>query len=179
MPKTTVRRGPQTLTDVFGIACSYLWHQQLQNVHLLPRSADDSRTTWKAPLGRTAWSNAYGCIVWNGLRPQKTLWRLQRGFLVPRNNAKPAFWEIWPWVCAWLCKDDPPPPPHVSKRSAASAKELGFLTNGEWEIMVSDGRKQTNSPFLSLISKLKLSLSFALCSFFKRSSDFIVEDWIL
>ena len=76
-------------------------------------------------------------------------------------------------------KMTPPPPPHVSKRSAASAKELGFLTNGEWEIMVSDGRKQTNSPFLSLISKLKLSLSFALCSFFKRSSDFIVEDWIL
>ena len=44
----------------------------------------------------------------------------------------------------------PPLPHHVSKRSAASAKEPDFLTNGEWEIMVSDGRQQTNSPFLSL-----------------------------
>ena len=43
-----------------------------------------------------------------------------------------------------------PPPITFQKRSAASAKEPDFLTNGEWEKMVSDGRKQTNSPFLSL-----------------------------
>ena len=39
----------------------------------------------------------------------------------------------------------PPAPNHVSKRSAASAKEPDFISNGEWEIMVSDGRQQTNS----------------------------------
>ena len=56
------------------------------------------------------------------------------------------FWKIWPWVSAWLFKDAPPPAPnHVSKRSAASAKEPDFISNGEWEIMVSDGRQQTNS----------------------------------
>ena len=109
VPKTTIRRGPQTLTDVFGITCSYLWYRQLQSVHLLPRYADDSRTTQDIPLSRTAWTTAYGRIVRNGLRTQKTLWRLQRGFSVPTNNAK-GILENWVGVCEWLCKDDPPPP---------------------------------------------------------------------
>ena len=126
----------------------------------------------RGTISRTEWTTAYGCIVWNGLRTQKTLWRLQRGFLVPRNNAKPAFWKIWVRVCVWLCKDEPPlikfqnAPPPLQKR--LSHQHLWWPRANKFLLSKSS----------SLISKLKLSLSFALCSFFKRSFDFIVEDLI-
>ena len=126
----------------------------------------------RGTISRTEWTTAYGCIVWNGLRTQKTLWRLQRGFLVPRNNAKPAFWKIWVRVCVRLCKDEPPlikfqnAPPPLQKR--LSHQHLWWPRANKFVLFKSS----------SLISKLKLSLSFALCSFFKRSFDFIVEDLI-
>ena len=78
-------------------------------------------------------------------------------------------------------KMTPPPPPSRFKTLRRLCKRAGLShqrrmrDNGLWWPTANKFALFKSS---SLISKLKLSLSFALCSFFKRSSDFIVENWI-
>ena len=90
-----------------------------------------------------------------------------------QGTTQRAFWEIWPWVCAWLCKDDPPPPSPITFQNAPPPLQKRLSHQHLWWPRAN---KFVLFKSSSLISKLKLSLSFALCSFFKRSFDFIVDD---